>query len=194
VEIRTAVAMQANYQEYRTREGVVEQREGAENIRSYTARVTLNVEVTDIARASAVRAAALAVGPEQAQPLTFSLQATTEHNRRAFAAAAEDAALRAHAAAQASSTHLGPLLVLQEGQGPCLGSWYGSRPGTFAAPAPPPPPAPPAARGEEAIVVTGSRGQRLQVTQEEIDRLDLPADLTPIRLSSMVCAVYAAGG
>jgi uncharacterized protein YggE len=193
VEIRTAVMLQANYQEYRTREGVVEQREGAENVRSYTARVTLSVEVTDIARASSVRAAALAVGPEQAQPLTFTLQATTEHNRRAFAAAVEDAALRARAAAQASSTHLGPLLVLQEGQGPCLGSWYGSHPGTFSAPPPPPPP-PPAARGEDAIVVTGSRGQRLQVTQEEIDRLDLPADLAPVRLSSMVCAVYAAGG
>jgi len=191
VEIRTAVTMQANYQEYRTREGVVEQREGAENIRSYTARVTLSVEVTDIARASGVRAAALAVGPEQAQPLSFSLRETTEHNRRAFAAAAEDAALRARAAAQASGARLGPLLALQEGQGPCLGSWYGSRPGTFA---PPPPPPPPQAARDEAVVITGARGQRLQVTQEEIDRLDLPADLTPIRLSAMVCAVYGAGG
>jgi uncharacterized protein YggE len=193
VEIRSAVTMQANYQEYRTREGVVEQREGAENIRSYTARVTLSVEITDISRAPGVRAAALAVGPEQAHPLAFSLRATTQHNRRAFAAAVEDAALRARAAAEASSTRLGPLLALQEGQGPCLGSWYGERPGMFAPPPPPPPPAPPAAR-EEAIMVTGSRGQRLQVTQEQIDRLDLPADIAPVRLSAMVCAVYAAGG
>jgi uncharacterized protein YggE len=193
VEIRSAVTMQANYQEYRTREGVIEQREGSENVRSYTARVMLSVEVTDISRAPGVRAAALAVGPEQAQPLSFSLRETSEHNRRAFAAAAEDAALRARAAAQASSTHLGPLLVLQEGQGPCLGSWYGARPGTFGPPPPPPPPAPPAARAEEAIVVTGSRGQPLQVTQEQIDRLELPADLAPITLSSTVCAIYAAG-
>ena len=193
VVIRSAVTMQANYEEYRTREGVVEQREGAENVRSYTANVILNVEVTDIARASAVRAAALAVGPEQAQPLSFSLRATTEHNRRVFAAAAEDAAARARAAAQASSTPLGRLLVLQEGQGPCLGSWYGARPGTFAPPPPPPAPPPPPGVRDDAIVVTGSRGQRLQVTQEDIDRLDLPADLAPITLSAEVCAVYAAG-
>jgi len=193
VSIRSAVTMQSNYEEYRTREGVVEQREGAENIRSYTARVTLSVEVNDIARAPGVRAAALAVGPEQAQALTFSLRATNEHNRRAFAAAVEDAASRARAAAQASSTQLGPLLVLQEGQGPCLGSWYGSRPGTFAPPPPPPAPPPPAARAQAPVAVTGARGQTLQVTQEQIDRLDLPADLSPIRMSAMVCAVYAAG-
>lgn len=193
VEIRSAVTMQANYQEYRTREGQVEQREGAENVRSYTARATLSVEVTDIARAPGVRAAALAVGPEQAEPLTFSLRTSAEQNRRAFQAAAEDAALRARAAAQASSARLGPLLVLQEGRGPCLGSWYGARPGTFAPPPASAPPPPPAAL-DEAVVVTGARGQRLQITQEEIDRLDLPADLAPIQLSAMVCAVYAVGG
>jgi hypothetical protein len=194
VAIRSAVTMQSNFEEYRTREGVVQQREGAENIRSYTARVTLSVELTDIARAPAVRAAALAVGPEQAQPLSFSLRATAEHNRRAFAAAVEDAAARARAAAQASSAHLGSLLVLQEGQGPCLGSWYGSRTGTFAAPPPaPPPPPPPPAPEDDAVVVTGSHGQRLQVTQEQIDRLDLPADIAPITVSSVVCAVYAVG-
>jgi uncharacterized protein YggE len=195
IEIRSAIIMQSNYQEYRTREGVVEQREGAENIRSYTARATLSVEVTDIARASGVRAAALAVGPEQSSGLSFSLRQTAEHNRRAFAAAAEDAALRARAAAQASGTRLGPLLVLQEGQGPCLGSWYGARPGVFNAPPPPPPAPPPPSRDAEDIVVTGSRvGQVLRVTQDEIDRLDLPADISPITLSAMVCAVYGAGG
>ena len=184
VEIRTAVTMQANYQEYRDEQGMVQQREGAENVRSYTARIGMSVEVSDIARASGVRAAALAAGPEQAQPLSFSLRASADHNRRVFAAAAADAAARARAAAQASSATLGPLLVLQEGQGPCLGQWYGSRPGTFA---------PPPAMAREDIVVTGSSGRELRLTQEEIDRLDLPADITPVRLSAMVCAVYAAG-
>lgn len=192
VRIRSAVTLQANYEEYRTRDGAVERREGAENIRSYTARVNLSVEVNDIARAGSVRAAALAVGPEQAQPLSFGLRLTAEHNRRVFAAAAADAAARARAAAEAASARLGPLLVLQEGQGPCLGEWYGSRPGTYAPPPPPPPPAPPMASVNE-IVVTGARGRQLQVTQDQIDRLDLPADIAPMHLSASVCAVYAAG-
>ncbi len=195
LEIRSTVTLQANYEEYRNRDGVVEQREGAENVRSYTAHVTLNVEVTDIARASSVRAAALAVGPEQAQPLGFSLRMTTEHNRRVFAAATADAAARARAAAEASGTQLGPLLALQEGQGPCLGQWYGSRPGMFSPPPPPPAPMQRGMQEEDLIVVTGSRrGQQLQVTQEQIDRLDLPADIEPMRLQAMVCAVYGAGG
>lgn len=193
VEIRSAVTMQANYEEYRTREGVVEQREGAENIRSYTARVTLQVEVSDVARASSVRAAALAVGPEQAQPLAFSLRLTTEHNRRVFAAAAADAAARARAAAEASATRLGPLLVLQEGQGPCLGAWYGSRPGSFAPSPSPPPPRQQGANYDAVAAITDLRGRQMVVTQEQIDRLDLPADIEPIRLQAMVCAVYGAG-
>lgn len=192
LEIRSAVSLQANYEEYRTREGVVEQREGAENVRSYTARVSLEVEVKDIARAPGVRAAALAVGPEQAEPLSFSLRMTTEHNRRVFAAAAADAAARARAAAEAAGARLGSLLVLQEGQGPCLGSWYGSRPGMYAPPPPPPPPAPAMAAMDD-VMVTGSRGRQLRVTQEDIDRLNLPADVAPLRLNAMVCAVYAAG-
>ena len=161
-------------------------------MRSYTARVTLDVEVKEIARAPGVRAAALAVGPEQAQPLNFTLRMTTEHNRRVYAAAVADAAARARAAAEAAGARLGPLLVLQEGQGPCLGQWYGERPGMYAPPPPPPPPAPAMAAMED-VMVTGSRGRQLRVTQAEIDRLDLPADVTPIHLNTMVCAVYAAG-
>lgn len=196
VEIRSSVSIEANYEEYRDREGNVQQREGSENVRSYVARVSLNVEVRDIARASQVRAAALAVGPEQSQPLSFYLRSTAEQQRRVFADAVADAAARARAAAQATSATLGPLLALQEGQGPCMGSWYGSRPGTFNAPAPPPPPPAPSAVSED-IVVTGSTigGQRrvLRVTQADIDRLDLPADIPPVTLTAQVCAVYGAG-
>ena len=82
-------------------------------------------------------------------------------------------------------------MVLQEGQGPCLGSWSGARPGMMSPPAPPPPPS--AARNSaEDIVVTGSRGREMRVTQEQIARLDLPADLQPITLTASVCAVYVA--
>jgi uncharacterized protein len=194
VEIRAAVGIAANYTEYRNREGEVEQREGAENIRSYTAHVQLDVEIKELARAGPVRAAALAVGPEEAQPLQFSLRLTSEHNRRVFAAAAADAAARARTAAEATGTPLGRLLALQEGQGPCLGNWYGARPGVVGAPPPP------SARSVEDLsnqlpqVFTSVGGRQVTLTQAEIDRLDLPADVAPIRLEARVCAVYAAGG
>lgn len=194
VEIRSAVEVAANYTEYRNREGEVEQREGAENIRSYTAQVRLEVEINELNRAGPVRAAALAVGPEQTDPLQYSLRLTAEHNRRVFAAAAADAAARARTVAEATGTPLGRLLALQEGQGPCLGQWYGARPGMVGTP-------PPAnrRRSEESIqnspmAITSVGGRELRLTQAEIDRLDLPADVAPIQLEARVCAVYSAGG
>ncbi len=195
VEIRSTVSMVANYTEYRNRQGEVEQREGAENIRSYTAEVRLDVEVKELPRAGAVRAAALAVGPENAEALNYSLRLTGEHNRRVFAAAAADAAARARTAAEATGTPLGRLLALQEGQGPCLGQWWGARPGMVGAPA-----APMRGRASQGAIqdspmaVTSVGGRELRLTQAEIDRLDLPADVAPIRLQAQVCAVYATGG
>lgn len=199
LQIRSEIDIAANYTEYRTREGYVEQREGAENIRSFTADVRLDVETTNLDSAAAVRAAALAVGPEDALPLQFSLRLTAENNRRVLAAAATDAAARARAAANATGAQLGPLLTLQEGAGPCLGGWRGARLGMVAPPPPPPAPRARDADADEEIVVTGSRiaggrQQELVLTQAEIDRLELPADPEPIRLEAYVCAVYGVGG
>jgi hypothetical protein len=61
-------------------------------------------------------------------------------------------------------------------------------------------PAPPMRRDSEGAVlqsplaITSVGGRELRLTQAEIDRLDLPADVAPIRLEARVCAVYATGG
>ncbi|MES1200270.1 MAG: SIMPL domain-containing protein [Pseudomonadota bacterium] len=178
VEIRANISVQANYEQYRDREGVRRDADRADQIDSYTAQVTLEVLVRDANRAATVRAAALAVGPESATDLSYSLRQTTELQRRVYEAAVQDAAARARLSAAAAGAHLGPLLALQEGQGPCLGSWYGERPGMYAPPPPPPPPPlPPSA--DETVTVTGSRiggkaPEQLQLTAEQIARLDLP--------------------
>jgi len=194
VEIRANINVEANYEQYRDREGVRRDADRADQIDSYTALVTLNVLVRDASRAGAVRAAALAVGPESATDLDYSLRQTTELQRHVYEAAVQDAAARARLSAAAAGAHLGPLLALQEGQGPCLGSWYGSQPGMYA-PAPPPPPPPPPPPGSDTVVVTGIRAggsQQLQLTADQMARLDLPADPPTITLNATVCLVYAA--
>lgn len=195
VKIQSSVSVQPVYHQYTDHQGQHVDSDRPDQIDNYVARVELSVEVNDTAHAADARAAAMAVGPENTEDVSYSLRDTAEQHRRVFAAAAEDAAARAHVAAQASGARLGALLVLQEGQGPCLGSWRGDRPGMVGPPPPPPPPSPRrAGEQDEAIVVTGSRinGTPLRLTAEDIARLNLPEDLQPLTLTAQVCAVYSA--
>jgi uncharacterized protein YggE len=144
-----------------------------------------------VARAADVRAAAMAVGPEETSDLSYGLAETAPARLRVYRAAAQDAAARARAAAEASGAALGRLLVLQEGQGPCLGRWTSgasrNRGAVYDSPSPVMSPE------EEAIVVTGSRGRTLRLSAVDIARMQLPSDLPPLSLSAQVCAVYAVG-
>jgi uncharacterized protein YggE len=190
IEISSAISVQPIYEEYRDREGNVQQRPGVQNITSYLGSVTLSVRILDTTRAANVRAAALAVGPEASEPLGYYLEETAELQRQVYVAAVEEAAGRAHAAARATGSTLGPLLVLQDGQGPCLGQWNSV----------------PAARNERRaaaagvdrntseaeIRVTGIRGA-LSITAEDIGRFELPDDATPVGLNAQVCVVYGVG-
>lgn len=195
-EVSSEINVNAIQAEYRDHDGNVQQREGAQNITGYVARVTLSVRVLDTRRASDIRAAAFAVGPENGEALEYYLDQSVEAQRRAYTAAVEDAVARARAAATAAGSHLGPLLVLQEGQGPCIGTWDGRGGGVavtanrrvhqdFEAVSPI------TTIGTERIVVTGSTQRLLTLNPEEIARLQLPDNQTPVRLQSVVCAVYA---
>ncbi|MFZ2030789.1 MAG: SIMPL domain-containing protein [Vitreimonas sp.] len=196
-EISSEIAINPMQSEYRDRAGAVQQREGAQNVTGYVARVTLSVRVLDTRRASDIRAAAFAVGPEDSEPLEYYLEQNVEAQRRAYTAAVEDAVARARAAALASGAHLGPLLVLQEGQGPCMGSW--DRAGGVAVTASRAQRqayeaiSPVTTIGAEQITLTGalSTQQLLTLSVQNIARLQLPDDQTPVRLQSFVCAVYA---
>jgi hypothetical protein len=113
---------------------------------------------------------------------------------RAYRAAVQDATARARIAAEASGATLGRLLVLQEGQGPCLGRWNSgnarSRDGAqYSATTP----VTTYGDDEEAIVVTGSRIRELRLTAEDIQRMQLPEDIPPLQLTAQVCAIYAVG-
>jgi hypothetical protein len=192
VEISSDLSIEPIYEQYRDREGVRQDSERADQIANYSASITLSVEIRDIARASDVRAAALAAGPQDAEQLVYYLRETTEMQRQVFAAAVEDAAARARLAAQGSRTALGPLLALQEGQGPCLGEWRGTRPaGSITAEDVGRFPDQNLAEALPQVMVAGSRGQ-LTLTAEQIARLQLPSDPQPVVLEARVCAVFAA--
>jgi hypothetical protein len=190
VRISSSADIEANYQEYRNREGERLSSERADQIESYAVSVTLDVEITDVSRASIVRAAAMAVGPEDSSDLDYSLDENSAVRLRAYRAAVQDAAARARVAAEAGGVGLGRLLVLQEGQGPCLGRGQsGATRGRLIQDAP----TAVTEAGDDEIVVTGSRIRALRLTAEDIARMQLPEDLPPLELTAQVCAIYAAG-
>lgn len=191
VRISSSAEIEAIYQEYRNREGERVSSERADQIANYAVSVTLDVEVSDVSRAAGARAAAMAVGPEETSDLSYSLSDGSQARMRAYRAAVADAVARARVAAEASGATLGRLLVLQEGQGPCLGRWQQGavrdRRGSVQD-------SPTALTSlDEDIMVTGSRIRALRLTAEDIARMQLPADVPPLELTAQVCAIYAVG-
>jgi uncharacterized protein len=150
----------------------------------YVARVSVSVEVLDPGQAAAARGAALAAGPVQSSALGFYLEPTAEGQRAAYEAAVEDAQLRAELAAKAGGAVLGGLQLLQEGQGPCLGTAVtetGYRGRTVAL-----------ARGaaEASAAPLPPRDASSQQLAAAAEQFALAADLQPQRIEGQVCAIY----
>jgi uncharacterized protein len=190
VRISSSADVEAIHEEYRNREGERMSSERADQVANYAVSVTLRVVIRDVARAASVRAAAIAVGPEDTSDISYSLDENAPERLRAYRAAVQDAAARARVAAEASGATLGGLLVLQDGQGPCLGRWDSgfARNRDRAVQD-----APNAITSTDEIVVTASQRRELRLTAQEIARMQLPEDVPPLRVSAQVCAVYAVG-
>lgn len=192
---KTSVNVEPYYEQYRDKDGNIQTNDRADRVKGYEARAQITVTLTDIALAGRARAAALALGPQDSNPITFSLEQTVEMQRDAMKLAAQDARLRAEVAATAAGGRLGDVVVLQEGQGPCLGSWSSrqmARATTGSSAAPSRAVEVYSAQDAEKVVVTGSMvgGRRVEITEGDIQRLDLPSDNDPVTIPASVCVVY----
>ena len=184
LSVTSSVSLVALYEQYETEDNRIVENRRADKIEGYEATVTINATVDNLAVSSRTRAAALALGPENSSYFSTSLQRTSDLLIEAEKAAVQDARKRAIMMAEAAGVALGKLLVVQEGNGPCLGEWSngsGNYYPSYASP-PPPPPAP--------VMESGAR-KVLSVTPDEIDALDLPMDPPTVSLSASVCMVYA---
>ncbi len=194
--VTSSVSVEPYYKQYRDRDGDRIENERADKVDGYAAEASLSVTMLDVGKAGEARAAALALGPEQSSRMRVFLERTAEINRKAYEAAAQDAAMRAKSSAKAAGAVLGQLLVLQEGNGPCLGQWT-SQPGRVVdqyGRAPRRAMAAPMA-DSEVVVFTGQRknGKTITITQADIDALNVPSDMVPQTVTARVCAVYAIG-
>lgn len=199
--VKTSVSVEPYYEQYRDKDGNIQQNTRSDKVKGYEARAELTVLLYDIALAGRTRAAALALGPQDSGTMNIYLEQTTEMQRAALKAAAQDARARAEATAAAAGSNIGDLLVLQEGNGPCMGNWstrqvaretggggYSARGGLVQDGAV----SVTAVTSQQKVVVTGSRiaGKEVEITEADISRLDLPSDNDKQTIQSAVCAVY----
>lgn len=195
--ITTSVNVEAYYKQYRDKDGNMQTNYRPDQVDGYQARVTMFVVLTDPSLAGRARAAALALGPQDVNPINIYLEQTPDLQRRALDEASKDARARAQLAASAAGGRLGDLLVVQEGNDSCMGNWsssqvartvdggggYGGYPAAPPPPPPPPPSAPPVARGQVG-------NQTITISEMDLAALDLPSDANPQTVSASVCMIY----
>lgn len=199
--ITTSVNVTAFYKQYKDKEGNVQTNTRADQVDGYEARVSMSVVLLDTSLAGRARAAALALGPQDAGRVNIYLEQTAEMQRAVLDAAAKDARQRAQLAASAAGGRLGDILVVQEGNNSCMGNWSSSqvarvlgdggdyRYAASPAYAPPPPPPPPPAMAPP--VASGQVGSRtITVTEKDLAALDLPSDPSPQQIQADVCVIY----
>lgn len=199
--ITTSVNVTAFYKQYKDKEGNVQTNTRADQVDGYEARVSMSVVLLDTSLAGRARAAALALGPQDAGRVSIYLEQTAEMQRAVLDAAAKDARQRAQLAASAAGGRLGDILVVQEGNNSCMGNWSSSQvarvlgdgsdyryaPSPAYAPPPPPPPSPAMA----PPVASGQVGSRtITVTEKDLAALDLPSDPNPQQIQADVCVIY----
>lgn len=193
----TSINVTAYYEQYRDKEGNLQTNTREDKVKGYEARVSMSVRLTDPALAGRARAAAMALGPQDAGRISIYLEQTADMQRDILAEAAKDAKLRAESTARAAGARLGDLLVVQEGSNSCMGSWssgqvarvvnpdsnYRYAPAAMAPPPPPPPPPSPVASG-----MVGNR--QVTISEQDLAALDLPSDSNPQQISADVCVIY----
>lgn len=193
-EVTTSVMVEPYYEQYRDRDGDRIENRRADKVKGYEARVSVQVLVKDVALAGTARAAALALGPERADPLRLYLERTAEVLQQSYEAAVKDGAARARISAAAAGAALGDLLVVQEGNGPCLGRWTSSAGRVSADRMRQSSPVP---MMEQVVVSASKRGASaddgIVVSQAEIEALDLPSDRPKQTVEAQVCMIYAVG-
>jgi uncharacterized protein len=193
--VTSSVNVTAFYEQYKDKDGNIQTNTREDKVKGYEARVSMSVVLTDTSLAGRARAAALALGPKDAGRISIYLEQTAVMQRDVIEEAAKDARDRARLTAAAAGAKLGDLLVLQEGEGPCMGQWSSSQVARVAnadgsnyrsypaAMAPPPPPPAPMASG-----MVGNR--TITISEKDIAALDLPSDPQPQQISASVCAIY----
>jgi len=144
VRIETSLSVEPVYQRYKDKSGLIQDNRRADKIESYTAEITLQLEVRDLAIYRQAMAAVVASQPFNIGNTSYGLEPGNEVMTALFQDATRDAATRARTAAEAAGGKLGAVKVIDLTARACQSS-------ALLAPG-----AAPNSGGNGPVVVTGS--------------------------------------
>ncbi|MCR5875667.1 SIMPL domain-containing protein [Phenylobacterium sp. J426] len=202
VRVETTFRIQPLYDQYRDRQGDVNENQRADKIERYQVVANVAVEIRDIRLTERVYATLMAAKPSSTQPVRFRLQPENETLTQMFRLAVEDAKRRGELATAAAGARLGTVKLIDPTGRACetdvlvtgAGRSYGGDTGAYQVPppAPPPPPplpVPPVERRVEDVTVTAARaGQQL-----DPEAIRLPLNPPLQRLEQKACVIFSLG-
>lgn len=188
VRLTTGFTTQPLFEQYRDRQGQVQENQRGDKVDRYEVTATLSIEVLDIALLERAYGRVIDARPTSVSEVQFGLEPTNADQEWIYTEAVRDAARRARSAAAAAGARLGAVKVIDPSGGVCrtqvLAGWpsYTSGPTATDVGPPPPPPPPAPAMMADNVIVTGSRRQAAptRVTLQPPRRL----------LESTACVIY----
>ena len=210
VRVQTTVNIQPLYDQYRNRQGQIQENQRADQVERYAANATVDIEVRDMAVLERVYGAVLGARPTSVNQPYFNLVPSEAVRAALYGEAVEDAARRARRAAEAAGARLGAPKVIDPTGRACETDMLargenraanitatdleeivvtGSRISRGAVPPPPPAPPPPPPPVMEASGPAGSGASTGRGGQSEPVQLPLQPPIQ--ELQSQACIVYA---
>lgn len=196
VVISTSFAITPLYEQYRDRQGGMNDNARADKIERYQVAVTVAVDIRDARLAEQVYATLMAGRPASSEPVSFRLEPDNETLAQMSKLAVEDARRRALMNTEAAGARLGAVKLVDATGRACQtdvlltgafdngsGEAYASR-----VPPPPPPPPPPPAPSMDAIMLVAKR--RAQEVGLNPDDFRLPLQAPMHRLNDRACVVF----
>lgn len=198
VRVETSFRVQPLYEQYKDRQGEVNENRRADQIERYQVVAEVRTEVRDVRLAERVYATLMAAKPSSTRPVSFRLEPENETRTQMSRLAVEDARRRAMLATEAAGAKVGAVKLIDPTARACetdvlvagAGRSYGET-AAYRVPPPPPPPPPPASASIEEIMVTGSRVAREAGLNVEAVQMPLQPPLQ--RLEARACVVYSLG-
>lgn len=195
VVITTGFAITPLYEQYRDRQGEMNDNTRADKIERYQVSVTVSVDIRDARLAEQVYATLMAGKPASSEAVSFRLEPDNETLAQMSKLAVEDARRRALLNTEAAGARLGAVKLVDATGRACqtdvllTGAFDagGGEPYASHVPPPPPPPPPPAPSMESVIVTANRRAQAVGLNPDEF-RLPLQAPVQ--RLNDRACVVF----
>lgn len=167
VRLTTGFTTQPLFEQYRDRQGQVQENQRGDKVDRYEVTATLDIEVLDLSLLERAYGRVIDARPTSVAEVQFGLEPSNADKEWLYTEAVRDAARRARSATAAAGARLGAVKVIDPTGGVCrtqvLAGWpsYTSGPAaTDVGPPPPPPPAPASSVAFQEVIVTGSRRER----------------------------------